>query len=112
MITEYEVGQIPAKPLGILVKDDMDNPVDMTVYATIGLEILGSDNEVIDLKDVNLHTVGARNGILAVAWPKNRSIFTKRGDYVLRIVLRNAEGSRDFTRAHTIKVREFGRVNN
>lgn len=111
MITEYEVNQIPAKPLGILVKDDNDNAANLVVYSNISIELLGSDNEEVDLTGVQLHTEGARNGILAVIWPKDRSLFTQRGDYLLRLVLRDSEGSRDYTRTHTLRVREFGRYN-
>jgi hypothetical protein len=111
MITEYEVGQIPARPLGVIVKDDNDDPVNLLVYSTYEIELLGSDNEQVDLTGVQLHTEGARNGILAIIWPKDRSLFEKRGEYLLRLVLRDSEGSRDYTRTHTLNVREFGRFN-
>lgn len=110
MITEYEVGQIPARPLAIAVKDDNDNPANLLGYTTYEIELLGSDNEPVDLTGVSLNIEGARNGRFAVVWPKNRSLFNKRGEYLLRLVLRDAEGSRDYTRTHTIRVRQFGRV--
>lgn len=111
MITEYEVGQIPSRPLGVLVRDDRDNPANLLAYTTYEIEMLGSDNEKVDLSGVELFTEGARNGILAIVWPKDRSLFNKRGEYLLRLVLRDDAGSRDYTRTHTIRVREFGRYN-
>lgn len=112
MITEYEVGQIPGDALPISVRDNSDTPVNLSIYSSLELEILGSNNETLDLDGVTLHTQGARNGILAVIWPKDRSLFTEHGDYLLRIALHGSDGSRDYTRPHTIRVRGFGRVNN
>lgn len=111
MITEYEVGQIPAQPLTIAVRDDADGSVNLTVYTTIKVEVLGSDNEKVDLTGVELFTEGARNGNIAVVWPKDRSLFTKHGDYLLRLALYDSEGSRDYTRPQTIRVRRFGGKN-
>lgn len=111
MITEYEVGQIPAEPLGVEVRDDAGNLRNLTVYSTITLEVLGSNNEKVDLTGVELFTEAARNGQIAVYWPKNRSIFNKQGDYLLRLALRDAEGSLDYTRPGTIRVRRFGGKN-
>lgn len=111
MITEYEVGQIPARALALVVKDDRDNIVNLTAYTTYEIEILGSDNEKVDLTGVELQTEGARNGIIAVIWPKSRSLFNKHGEYIMRLVLKTTDGAIDYTRTHTIRVREFGRKN-
>lgn len=111
MITEYEVGQIPAQPLSLAVRDDYDNVVNLTTYSNITVEVLGSDNEKVDLAGSSLFTEGARNGNVALFWPKGRSVFTKHGEYVLRLALYGSEGTVDFTRDHTIKVRKFGGKN-
>lgn len=111
MITEYEVGQIPARALAIAVRDDLDNPANLLGYTSYEVELLGSDNERVDVTGITLNTEGARNGRFAIVWPKTHSLFTKRGEYLLRLVLRDAEGSRDYTRTHTIRVRAFGRNN-
>lgn len=111
MITEYEVGQIPAQPLAIAVRDDRDNPANLTGYTSYEIELLGSDNERVDLRGVVLNIEGARNGRFSVIWPRTRSLFTKRGEYLLRLVFKDDAGSRDYTRPHSIRVREFGRYN-
>jgi hypothetical protein len=111
MYTEYEVGQIPSDALTILVRDDDDGIVDLTQWDLMGIEILGSDNEQIDTTGIELFDESARNGIIAVKWPKTHSLFTKRGEYVLRLILSNLDGTRDYTRSCVLRVREFGRVN-
>lgn len=111
MITEYEVGQIPGDALPITVRDYADNPVNMAIYSALVLEMLGSNNEPVDLTGVTLYTQNARDGMLAVIWPKNRSVFTESGDYLLRVALHGSDGSRDYTRPHTIRVRRFGGIN-
>lgn len=111
MITEYEVGQIPSDALTIVVRDDSDNAVNLTQWDNVDVEMLGSDNERIDLTGVTLFDESARNGIIAVKWPKSHSLFNKRGEYVLRLVLSNVDGTRDYTRSCVLRVREFGRVN-
>ena len=111
MITEYEVGQIPARPLNILINDNYGNPANLLVYTTFEIELLGSDNERVDLTGVELTTSGAKDGRFAVVWPKNRTLFRKSGAYLLRLVLRSSDGSRDYTTTHEIRVRDFGRFN-
>lgn len=111
MITEYEVGQIPGEALPITVRDDADNRVNLTTYSSINVEMIGSDNEAIDLTGVTLFTQNARDGVIAVVWPKTHSLFTKRGDYMLRLALHGSDGARDYTRPATIRVRKFGGIN-
>lgn len=111
MITEYEVGQIPARPLSIQIKDDFDNTASLLGYSIYGVELLGSNNEKVDLTGVVVNTESARNGRIVVIWPKDRSLFTKRGEYLLRLVFGDAQGSRDYSTPHTIRVSEFGRLN-
>jgi|GEM_PF-7077782 len=110
MYIEYEKGQIPSEPLTLSIRDDADSAVDLTQWDSLNVEMLGSDNESIDLSGVTLFDESARNGILAVMWPKSHSLFTKRGEYVLRLMLSNEDGTRDYTRSCVLRVREFGRV--
>lgn len=111
MYTEYEVGQIPRDGLTLVVRDSNDGIVNLNEWDSVGVEMLGSDNEQIDMTGVALMDESARNGIMVVNWPKTHSLFTKRGEYVLRLVLSNLDGTRDYTRSCVIRVREFGRVN-
>jgi hypothetical protein len=108
---DFEVGQIPSISLGIQIKDDNDNPVSLIGYPEVELEMLGSDNEKVDLTGVELQVVPTAIGQVALVWPKDRSLFTKKGKYVLRVALKSADGSVDYTRAAEIRVREFGRLN-
>lgn len=109
---DYEVGQIPTRPLGIIVKDDNDNAMNTVGYQSATIEILGSDDERVDTTGVAVTVVPTALGAYAVEWPRNRSLFTKKGKYLLRLVLRKSDGSVDYTRPHEIRVREFGRIGN
>lgn len=107
---EYEVGSIPSRPLTILVRDEMDNPVNVVGYDSWRLEMLGTDNEEVDLTGVSVFEIPQAIGMFSVSWPKNRSLFEKRGKYLLRLVLEMADGSKDITRTAEIRVRDFGRI--
>lgn len=111
MITEYEVGQKPGEPLTITVYNDAGSRVNLSTYSNVKVEVLGSDNEAIDLTGATLYTQNMRDGIVAVVWPKDRSLFTKSGDYVLRLALYGTDGALDYTRAGTIRVHKFGGKN-
>ena len=108
-ISQYWVGQIPAKPLVINVKDEEGRDYDLTTYTTIEVVILGTDNEVLDLTGSTLDTGGAPGGRVIFVWPTDRSLFEKTGDYVLQLVL-SGTGRKDITSVHNIKVRQIGKV--
>jgi hypothetical protein len=108
-ISQYEVGQIPLRNLSIVVKDSYGRAVNCSVYTDVTVRMLGSDNEVVDLTGSSLNTGGAAQGRFIFEWPRNRSLFTKRGEYVLQLVLKTGNAI-DMTTAHTLKVRELGKV--
>lgn len=108
---DYEVGEIPSRNLAIQVRDEEDNPVNTVGYQVAEVEILGSDNERVDLTGVQVEPLTGYLGRYALIWPKDRSIFNKRGKYLLRLVLSKSDGSRDITRTAEIRVRGFGRLN-
>lgn len=109
---DYEVGQIPSRSLGVVVKDENDNPMNLIGYPTVRAEILGSDNERVDMTGVVVEAVTSALGTFVVQWPKDRSVFTKKGRYLLRFALEKPDGSRDYTRPYEIRVRDFGRIGN
>lgn len=107
---EYETGAIPTRPLTLLVRDELDNPVNVVGYDTYYLELRGTDDETVDLTGINLIEIPEAIGAFSVDWPRGRSLFEKRGKYLLRLVLSRADGSKDITRTAEIRVREFGRI--
>lgn len=109
---EYEVGTRPTRPLTLVVKDELDNPVNTVGYDSWMLEMRGTDDEDVDLTGVNILEVPNALGVFSVNWPKNRVIFDKRGKYLLRLNLITADGGRDITRIAEIRVRDFGKVKN
>lgn len=109
-ISQYEVGEIPLKNLTLSVKDAYGRPIDLRVYTDVSVKMLGSNNEEINLEGSSLNTGGASQGRYVFEWPRDRSLFTKTGDYVLQLVLQTATAI-DKTSAHTIRVRELGRLN-
>lgn len=109
-ISEYWVGQIPAKPLAINVYDSNGNPANLFGYSTVTVRLLDSDNEEVDTTGAVLNTAGLTTGRIVLDWPNDRSLFTKRGEMVLQLELRDSNGAIDYTSSHTIRVRELGRV--
>ena len=110
-ISEFWVGEIPSKPLEIEVLDSDNNEVALNAYSTIRARMLGSDNEEIRVDDIVFNRIGTTGGILTLRWPRNRSLFNKSGEYLLQLELNGANGTKEFTDAHTIRVREFGGKN-
>lgn len=110
-ISEFWVGEIPARPLEIEIVDSDNNPMPLDAYSEIKARLLGSDNEEVDVTGMVVNQTEPVNGILAVRWPADRSLFNKAGEYLLQIELNGATGSREFTDAHTIRVRKFGGKN-
>lgn len=106
---EYEVGAIPSRSATLLVRDELDNPVNIVGY-DIELEMLDSDNEPVDLSGIQIFQIPQAIGMIAVTWPTNRSLFNKRGKYLLRLVMRTDSGAVDITRTAEIRVRDFGRI--
>lgn len=110
MISQYWVNQIPARPLSILVKTESGADMDLSLYDTISVRLVGSDNQEIDLTGSQLNTNNKNIGKIQFAFPTNKSLFTKKGDYVFQLQL-SGTGKLDFTSTHTIRVRELGKVN-
>lgn len=108
-IIHVEKGQIPLKNLTMTVKDGYGRLVNVSGYTSITARMLGSDNEEVDLTGLNVNRAGAASGRIIVEWPRDRSLFTKRGDYVLQLVL-ETPNSRDYTKPQTIRVSELGKV--
>lgn len=108
---DYEAGTIPSRPLTVLVRDEFDTPVSVLGYGSWMLEMKGTDDEEVDLTGVQIVAIPDIPGAFSVAWPKDRSIFDKKGKYVLRMVLYVGDGGKDITRTAEIRVRDFGRIN-
>lgn len=107
---EYEVGARPSRPMTLLVRDELDNPVNVISYDNWRLEMLDTDDRLVDLTGVSIVELPQAIGAFSVYWPKDRSLFSRKGVYVMRLVLESADGSKDITRAAEIRVREFGRI--
>jgi hypothetical protein len=109
MISQYWVGQIPARPLSIQVKDQDGNALNLSGYTTITIKLLGSRNETIDTSGAVLDTANSSVGKILFRWPTESSLFNESGDYVLQLELSGTDRL-DFTTTHTIRVRELGRT--
>lgn len=108
---EYEAGAIPSSPLTIALRDEFDNPVLTVGYDNWYIEMLDTDDRPVDMTGVSIQQIPWAIGGFSVTWPRTRSLFTKKGRYILRLVLTKSDGSKDITRTAEIKVREFGRLN-
>jgi|SRR6478735_3045069 len=110
-ISEFWVGEIPSKPLPINVVDSDNAPIQLSNFSTLRVRLLGSDNEEVDVTGIVLNQTGPLTGELTLRWPTDRSLFNKSGEYLLQLELDGANGTKEFTDAHTIRVRKFGGKN-
>lgn len=109
MISQYWIGQIPARPLSIVVKNQDGSDFNLSAYTTITAILLDPDNNEVSLSGATLDSNGKQFGQLRFIYPTARSLFEKRGDYVLQIKLQGSDRL-DYTTTHTIRVRELGKV--
>ena len=110
MISQYWIGQIPARPLSILVKTQDGTDMNLSGYDNITAKLIGSDNEIVNLTGAVINSANKAFGQITFTFPTDRSLFTKKGDYVFQLELKGT-GKLDFTTTHTIRVRELGKVN-
>lgn len=110
-ISRFEVGTIPARPQVFQFYDEDGEPANLAAYTDFSVEMLGSDNELVDLTGIELRSTGATNGRLVLIWPRRADVFSKTGRYVLRFKF-SGLGNVDFSETHEIRVTEFGRVKN
>lgn len=109
-ISQYWVGQIPARPVAIDVYDSQGRAINLASYTGYNVIVLGSDNEEIDLTGSSLTTSQAASGRFVFYWPTDRSVFDKEGEYLLQLEF-TSPTARDFTTEHNIKVRRLGGSN-
>lgn len=110
-ISRFEVGTIPARPQVFQFYDEDGEPANLTAYTDFSVELLGSDNEKVDLSGVELRAADTVGGRLILIWPRRSNVFNKTGRYVLRFKF-SGLGNVDFSETHEIRVTEFGRVKN
>lgn len=106
-ISQYWVGQIPARPIAIDVRGSDGRSVNLGSYTDFKVVVIGSDNEEIDLTGSTLSMAGSLDGRFVFRWPKDKSVFNKPGEYLLQLVL-SGNGYKDYTTEHSIKVRRLG----
>lgn len=109
-ISQYWVGQVPARPIAIDVRGSDGRAINLSSYTDFRVIVLGSDNEEVDITGSTLSTAGAAQGRFVFRWPEGESVFTKEGDYLLQLEL-SGGGYKDYTTEHNIKVRRLGGKN-
>lgn len=108
-ILRYEKNQIPFRPVGItIVEEDTGVAMNLVPYDSIEVELIGSDNEKVDTTGLLINTQGRGSGQLFINWPVGRSLFTKRGTYLMRFKF-TGTGKNDFSDTVEIRVSDFGR---
>lgn len=110
-ISRFEVGQIPAKPSVFQFYDEEGNDANLSPYTNFEVELLGSNDEKVDLSGITVRTDATALGRLTIVWPRRKNVFANTGEYVLRFKFSGLD-SVDFSESHTIKVTDFGRVTN
>jgi len=106
-ISRYYVGQIPARPLAISVRDDDGTALDLSNYSEFNVVMLDAHNRFVDMSGSNLEITQIAEGRFTFFWPTDRTLFNKPGDYVFQLEL-SGVGKRDYTSEHEIRVRKLG----
>jgi hypothetical protein len=103
----YEVGQIPSRPLVVLLKDEGGQNLDLSGYTNVRFRMKGSRNEDVDLIGSDVQIMDRRGGRVALHFAKDHSVFTNPGDYVFDVEL-SGPSARDYTTSGTIRVTQLG----
>lgn len=106
MISKYWVGQIPATPLVIEIRNDDGELVDLSSYTTFTVQILDPYNDILDLNG-SLDTSNKDAGRFVWSWPTGGTIFEYPGEYILRLEIAKS-GALDYTSQHVLYVSEYG----
>lgn len=109
VIGVYWEGQIPGDPLHIQILDENSTPVSLSNYSIFRVNMLDSDNKVVELEDGLLDSSDVNNGRFTFSFPKDRSLFTKYGDYVMQLEFAGVDGRLDKTTPFTLRVKKLGR---
>jgi len=108
-ISQYKVGAIPRRGLGITILDSRGRSLDISTYTSISVRIIDPDNTEVDHTGSSLNLGGVTVGRIMFEWP-TYSLFEKTGDYLLEVILSDGV-HKDITTEHTIQVSSLGRVN-
>lgn len=106
-ISQYWIGQIPARPLAIDIRDSDGRALNLGSYTSFNAILIDPDNNAVDVSGATLNTAGAASGQFVFRFPTDESLFTTTGDYLLQVELVNAT-AKDYTTPHTIRVRKLG----
>lgn len=107
MISQYWVGQKPASPLIIEIRNDNGELVDCSAYTTFTVEILDPYNDYLDTLNGSLNTSSKATGRFIWTWPTSASLFDFDGEYLFRFKMTN-NNAEDYTSHHTFYVSHFG----
>lgn len=82
----YWVGEKPAGAMTITVLDQSTGaPVNLNNYQNVRLLMVDSDNQEVDIPAEATVVADGPNGRVAFVWPRDRSLFTKPGEYVFQL---------------------------
>jgi hypothetical protein len=109
MISQYWLGQIPAAPLVIEIKDDEGEAVNLSTYTNFEIELLNPYDYLIDTVDGSLDTSNKGTGRFIWNWPTGESLFDTEGEYLFRLKMKKTNAL-DYTTSHTINVTGFGGI--
>ena len=70
MISQYWIGQKPARPLSIVVKNQDGSDFNLSAYTTINVKLLDPDNNEVNLTGSTLDTNAKQFGQLRFIYPK------------------------------------------
>lgn len=104
-ILNYQVGQVPLDAVLIQVRNTDNSLKNCTMYDKVEVQVIGTDNEIVDMSNAELIVAAAEIGEFRLRWPRP-SIFNKSGEYLLQLVLTTTAGYRDVTSVAEIRVRD------
>lgn len=84
----YWVGEKPGGAMNITVLDqDTGLPYNLNSYMNVRLVMVDSDNNEVDLGTGETVVSNAAAGKVLFVWPREKSLFTKPGEYVFQLEL-------------------------
>lgn len=88
---DYKVYWVDEKPGGAMTITVLDQstgaPVNLNNYLNVRLLMVDTDNEEVDLGTGETIVSNPENGRVVFVWPREKSLFTKPGEYVFQLEL-------------------------
>lgn len=103
----FYTGQIPKDPMTLIVRDFRTNEiVDLSGYSTFTVKLVSPAGSSVSTAGGTATIIDPTAGVIQWAWPTDRTLFEKPGEYRAQVTLTSAGGHKDLAVPVEFEVRK------